>query len=111
MIGQGRRTRRAVAFAEQVLRRIPSIVLRQKFDDEIRKSVGILVDAEERLLLVRAAQMAEARAGRIDEYQVAGIEQREFIVDEAIRRSRTVRIVRGDHAFRTEGAHVQPDRR
>jgi hypothetical protein len=92
-------------------RRRPSIVLRQKLDNEIRKGADILIDAEKRFLLVSSAQMAESGAGRVDEHQVAGIEQSEFIVDEAIRRRRAMGIIGGYHPLRTEGAHVQPDGR
>ena len=38
-------------------------------------TVRILIDAEECLFLVGPAHMAETGSGRVDEHQIAGIEQ------------------------------------
>jgi hypothetical protein len=81
---------------------------RQERDDEIGERMRVLVYSVERFFLVRAAQMAEARPGRVDEDQVARIEQAVFIVDEPIRSRRTVLVVRRQYALRAEGAHMQP---
>jgi len=83
---------------------------RQEFDDEVGERLRVLVDAVERFLLVLSAQVTEARAGCVDEDQVAAVQKAELVIDDAIRRGGTVRIVHRHHALRTEGSHVQPDR-
>ena len=121
-VGQRAGTRGAVAFAKQVFRRIPAPVLGQELADELGKSLHVAIDAIKllfaflalflflRLVLVGKLQSAETGAGRIDEYEVAGIEQAVFVVDDVVRRSRRVLIVRGHHALGPERAHVQPYR-
>ena len=42
----------------------------------------ILIDAVEGLFAVLAADAAEAGAGRVDEDEIAGIEQAEIVVDD-----------------------------
>ena len=84
---------------------------RQEFDDEIGERMRVLVDAVERLLLVAAAQVPEARAGRVDEHQIAHVDQAVFVVDHPIGGGGAVRVVGGPHALRPERTHVQPDGR
>src|SRR6185437_8478743 len=103
--------RRAIAFAEQVFGRVPAAVLRQEFLDEGRERGGVDVDAVELLLLVLAGDAAEAGAGRVDEDEIAGVEERVGIVDHLVRRRRGVRIVAGHDTLGPKGAHVQPDGR
>ncbi len=83
LIDEHRRARRAVAFAEQIFRRIPATVFRQELRDEFGERIGILVDAVERLLLVLAGDAAETGAGRVDEHQIGHIEQARAVVDRA----------------------------
>jgi hypothetical protein len=71
----------------------------------------ILVDTVERLLLVAAAQMPEARAGGIDEHEIGHVDEAVLIVDDPVRRRSGVCVVGGAHALRAESAHVQPHRR
>ena len=73
--------------------------------------MGIGIDAVEGLFLVLAGQTAETGAGRVDEDQIAGVEQARFVVDQRVGRCRRMRIIRRHDPLRAEGAHVQPDRR
>ena len=75
------------------------------------EGAGVLVDAPERLVLVLAGDAAEARARRVDEDEIAGVEQAVVIVDDVVRRRRRVGVVGGDDASGPERAHVQPHRR
>ena len=102
---------RPVAFAEEVLGRIPAAVLRQELRDELGEGIDVLVDPVERLFLVLAGDPAEPGARRVDEHQVAGIEQALVVVDDLIRRGRGMRSSAVDDAPRAERAHVQPHRR
>ena len=74
-VGQHRRARGAIAFAKQVLGRIPPPVLAKELLDEAGEGVGIGIDPPERFLLVLARDPAEPRPWRVDEYQVGHIEQ------------------------------------
>jgi hypothetical protein len=65
-IDQRRRTRRAVAFAEQKFGRVPAAVFGQKPGDELREGVGVRIDAIECLLLVLTGNSAETGAGRVN---------------------------------------------
>ena len=56
------------------------------------------IDAAERLVLVLARDAAEAGARRVDEHEVAGVEQAVVVVDELVGRGRRVRVVGGDDA-------------
>ena len=56
-------------------------------------------------------ESTETRAGGIDEYDIARVEQAVVVVDELVRRRRRMAVVTGDHTFGAECAHVQPHRR
>ena len=111
LIDDHRRARRAVAFAEQVLGRVPAAVLGEKLGDEFGEGVGVLVDAVERLFLVLAGDAAEARARRVDEDEVGDIEQARAVVHQRVGRRGRVCIGGGDDPAGPEGAHVQPQGR
>jgi len=111
LIDEHRRARRTVALAEQILGRIPAAVLRQELRNEFGKSVRVLVDSVERLLLVLPRDAAETGAGRVDEDEIGGVEQARRIVDQRIRRGRRMHVGCRDDAPRPKGAHVQPQGR
>ena len=109
-VGQDRRTRGAITFAEQVLGRIPPAVLVQELLDEAGERMRVVVHSPERLFLVLAGDARKAGAGSIDEHQVRDVEQRVRVVDHRIRRGRRVTVLAHHDAARAEGAHVQPQR-
>ena len=102
---------RPVALTENVLGRIPAAVARQELDDEVRERVRIRIDSPKRLLLIDAAQVAEAGTRSIDEHEVRLRQQRGTVVDHAIWRCRRMRVIERHDPLRPERAHVQPDRR
>jgi hypothetical protein len=63
------------------------------------------------LVLLDREQARESGARRVDEHQIARIEQAVIVFDESVRRRRRVLIVQRNHAFGPERAHVQPDGR
>ncbi len=107
-VGKNGGARGAVAFAEQIFRRVPASIFREELNDEIGKGVRILIDAVEGLFAVLAADAAEAGAGRVDEDEIAGIEQAEIVVDDRVGRGGRVRIISGDDAPGPECSHVEP---
>ena len=107
-VDQDRRSRRAVAFPKQVLGRA---VLGEKAHDELAKGVGVGIDAVEGLLLVLAGDPRKTGPRRVDEHQVADVQQAVGVVDERVGSGRSVGIVAGLDASWPKGAHVQPYRR
>ena len=110
-LGEHARSRRAVALAGQILRRIPAAVRRDVPTDELRERLAILVDAVKIFAGCMADDPAEARADRIDEHEVARAEQTILVVDDPIRRRTRGSGVRGHHRARPEGAEVNERRR
>ena len=100
--------RGSVAFAEQILGRIPALVLRQKTADESLKGVGVLVRAQKRFFFVLTHDAAETGAGSVDEHQVACVEQAVGVVDDFVGRRGIMERVGSRYAARSEGSHVQP---
>ena len=90
IVDENGRARRAVAFAEEIFRRVEAVVLGEEFLDESRERVAVGIDAVERLLLVLAGDAAEAGARRVDEDEIAGIEQRLIVVDDLVGRGGVV---------------------
>ena len=71
--------------------------------------MGVLVDAPKRLFLVLARDARKACARRVDEHQVACVEDRIVVVDDAVGRGRRVTaVISRHHLLGTERAHVQP---
>ena len=93
--------RRAVTLAAQILRRVPSAMLREPESNEMCEHVGVLAYAPELLVRVAVDGPGVARADRIDEHDVRDIERRMHVRDD---RQRTRAVVAGitghDHAFR-----------
>ena len=79
--------------------------------DELRERALILIDAEEVRRLPGGEDAAESRRGRVDEDEIAAIEQRVLVVDEIERRVGRLSAVRNDDAYRAERTHAQPNRR
>jgi len=54
--------------------------------------------------------MPEAGARRVDEHQIAHVDEAVLVVDDAVGRRRAVRVIGSAHALWAERAHVQPNR-
>ena len=106
--GEDGRARSTVAFAEDVLRRVPAIVPGEEAADEALEGVAVAVDSVEGFGLVLAEGAAEAGAGGVDEDDVGYVEERVFVVDDAVGRAFLMLGVRSDDALGAEGSHVQP---
>jgi len=101
----------AIALAEDVLRGVPAIVLRDVGADEVGDGVGVLVVAPEILVLLLAHRAAVAGADGIDEHEVGGAEDRGRVVAQLVRRRARIRgIARDVDHLRTDEAEVQPHR-
>ena len=98
----------AVAFAEEILGRVPAIVLGEEAADEALEGVAVGVDAVEGFGFVFAEGAAEAGAGGVDEDDVADVEEGVFVVDDGVGCAFLVLGVRGDDALGAEGSHVEP---
>src|SRR6185437_15095605 len=77
-IGHGRRARRAIALADQELRRVPASILREEDPDELGERFRVGVHAIECFGRAHAPGVssqyaAESRAHRVDEHEIAGI--------------------------------------
>ena len=106
-----RRARGAEALAQQVLGRGPPLVLGDPGLDELGHRVGVLVEAPELLVLVLPEGAAPARAHRVHEHEVGGVEQRQRVVlDQVGRGAIVLGIARHRDPPRAHGPHVQPDR-
>src|SRR5579863_5610806 len=106
--GQFRRARRAVAFANQVFRRIPPFVARNVLVDEIRENLRVLHYAVKlrRVLSWRGAAVA-GRNG-VDENKISGIQERVFVVLDGIGRRHAVAI-RSENDFLWPHSHVREE--
>src|SRR6185312_13885469 len=100
--------RRTVALAQQILRRVPAPVGRQELRDERAERKSVLINAVESLARLLARDAAEPRAGSVDEYQIARIQQAVGIGDGSIGSRWCMRIASRHDAYRPKGAHVQP---
>src|SRR5579862_7812524 len=85
--------RGAVAFAKQILGRVPASIFGEELNDEIAERICILIDSVKGFFLVLATDAAEASAGRVDEDEIADIEQAEIVVDDRVGRGGRVRII------------------
>ena len=110
-IGESGVTEGAVTFTDKEFRGVPTIVAGDVGLHELCQGTGVLIDAPKVLVLSLADGFAETGADGIDENEVGAIEQTVGIVFESVGRGRSDVRIHGDHALRTEGAHVQPDGR
>ena len=55
---------------------------REPLISNLQNGVDVLIDSVKRLLLVLASNATEPRSRRIDEHEIAGIEQARIIVDQ-----------------------------
>src|SRR5690242_16732392 len=78
---QLRRTRCAVALANQILRRSPALVTRDVLINEVCEPVRVLDDAVELRWALSRRRTAVARRDGIDEDEIGGIQKRIFVVD------------------------------
>ncbi len=101
----------AVAFAEDVLRGVPTIVLGDESADELRHRVGVLVVAPEILTLLVTHGVAVAGADGIDEDEIGGAEDGVVVVAQLVGRAAGIGGVAGDvDDPRADQSEVQPDR-
>ena len=77
---------RSVAFAEEVLGRVPAVVLGEEAANEAFEGVAVGIGAPEGLLLVLAHDAAEAGARGVDEDDIADVEEAVVVVDELVGR-------------------------
>ena len=107
-VGENGGARGAVALAEEILRRVPAIVLGEEAADEAVEGVRVGIDAVEGLAGVLAEDAAEAGAGSVDEDEVADVEEAVFVGNDLVGCAFLVRgILRQDDAHGAEGAHVE----
>ena len=99
----------AVALASQELRRIPAAEPAHIEPDEVGVGGDVLLDAVKLLGVLARRRPAVAGGDRIDENQVAGIEQGRFIIHEPIGRRHRLAILGEDDSPWTESAQVKPD--
>ncbi|CAM5188527.1 hypothetical protein CDEN61S_02435 [Castellaniella denitrificans] len=110
-IGQHGAAGCAVGFAEQELGRVPAVVFGQVALDELLQRGGVLVHAPEITVLPRRDGRRIARPDRIDEHQVAAVEQAVGVVFQRVGRGRReIRHGRPDAPGR-ERAQQHEDRR
>ncbi len=102
---------RSVTLSEQISGGVPAPVFRQERGDEVGEGVRVLIDAVERFLLVLSGDPAEPGARRVDEHQIAGVQQTLVVVNDPVRCRRGMTGVGGIDAPRPESPHVQPHRR
>ena len=108
---QHRVARGAVGLAEQVERRVPATRLLEPGGDEAGEAVGVGVDAPRTLGLDALGEHGPSRAQRVDEHQVADLEQRAGVVLDRIGRGADAPVAVGDHAARADAADVHQDAR
>ncbi len=110
--GQAGRPRRAVALADEELRRGPALVTGREQADEIAHGRDVLDVAVELGRVLAGDGPAIAGRHGVDEAEVGDVEERELVVDEPAGRAGDGVAVFGQHDLaRAEGAHMQPDRR
>jgi hypothetical protein len=105
-----RRAGGAVALPQQVLGRVPPVVLGDVLLDEPGDRLDVGIHAPEVLVLLLAQGMAQARAHGIDQHEVGPVEQAVAVVHDPEGRRRGGARVGRDHAPGPEGAHVEPQR-
>src|ERR1035438_755019 len=103
------RTRSSIAFAEDEFGRVPSTIFGDEAGNEASKGAPVFIHTPESLLGILADKPAEPRAWRVNEYEIADVEQGIRVVDQLVRRRRQVLVSRSDHVLGTKGSHVQPD--
>ena len=101
----------AVAFTEEIFRRVPAPVFAEIGDDEFRKRVRVLIYPVELFFFVLPGDATEPGAGSVHKHQIAGVQQAEIVVHHLIRCGRRMRVIRGNHPPGPKSAHVQPDAR
>jgi hypothetical protein len=96
------------AAAEQIFGRVPLVVFRQERGDKFGERVGVGVDAIKGFLLVLTGDAAEAGTGRVDEHEIAGVEQALIVIDDRVGCRLRMGVVGGNHPLGAKSAHVQP---
>ena len=107
-VDQARRAQRAIAFAEQEFGRIPAIVDRQIALDGAGKGINVRIDTPEILALCLAERARQASADRVDEDQVAAVDQAVGIGADGEGRGAGGIGRRRIHPDGAKGADVQP---
>ncbi len=97
----------AVAFAEEELGVVPEVVFGEEAMDEAAEGAAVGIGSEESFRCVFAEDAGEARAGRVDEDEVAGVKEAVLVSDERVGRSFLMLDVGQHDAHGSEGAHVE----
>src|SRR5207244_4860992 len=105
-----RRSDGAVALADQILRRRPAVVGLEIDVDELTERAQVARLPVELLRAVARRRAAVAGGNRVDEHEIADVDQRVLVVLERVRRRRLKPLVGHPDALRRERSHVQPDR-
>jgi hypothetical protein len=110
-VGEDRGARGAVALAEDVLGRVPAVVLGDEARNEAGKGVGVFVHAPEGLPASLPTRRPKPVPGMSMKTRSL-VSSREYgVVDQLVRRGGQVLIAIGDYVLGAERAHVQPDGR
>jgi hypothetical protein len=108
MVGQPRRAEDAVAFAAEIFRREPAFVPRGPEPDEFADGIEVGGIAEKLVGLFVLHRAAETGGHRINEHQIAAVQNGILVVHQAERRRRQRAVLVHLHAARAERAEVQP---
>ena len=111
MFRQSRRAEDAIALAAKILRRKPALVPRRPEPDEFTDGIQVRGLSEKGLGLLVFDGAAEPGRDRINEHQIAGVQDGILVVLQPEWRLRQRAILVHLYAARTERPEVQPDRR
>src|SRR5215469_15275089 len=102
-------TRRAVAFADEIFRGVPSLVTGDVLVDEVGEDGGVLNDSVELRGILAGSGAAVAGGNGVDEDEIGGVEERIFVVFDGVRSGHAVAVGSEDDCFRAH-AHVSEKR-
>ncbi len=108
MVRQPRRAEDAVTFAAKIFRREPAVVPRRPEPDEFADGIQVGGVAEKFVGLFVLRRAAETGGHRVNEHQIAAVQDGILVVHQPERRRRQRAVVVHLHAARAERAEVQP---
>jgi hypothetical protein len=111
LVRKDRRSRRAVAFAEQEQRRLSSIKFFKESLDKVGKRRHVGINPEEELSAVLSINVPETRTRCVDEHKVSHIEKAVGVLRQLVGWPKQLRGRTRHNMLGTERAHVEPDAR